>query len=633
MREVGGIVHRLVVDLDDHISGTDSGLFSAAAFFHRAHQHAVAALDPKEISQLRCNVFHHQPAAHPGVDDDDRDRQVEVRQVRQLGHLWHLELTVLTPPRRLVPVGELHLDRHSLTVAADAEIHDAAGRRFLNHPAQLGGTLYRGTVQAYDDVVLVQPGFSGGSVLVDHGDRGSVLFLEFQFAQPLRRNVSDVHSEIRRSAALFRAVIPVPAFARTIVVQPRWLRAGDQRKKKHAKQEAMDHSPSRIKVPPLATDAAEVDIPRIRPDLQHRSATIKLTLCSHRFRPPRSAFAGHTNVRKVTADRVAIGDFDLRPNGDRKIVGKIDGDVAGRRFKRGIVVTASPVRRQQFHNDSPSRSFRLHRRRSVQLDTASAGLGLHTSFRGSQSNAARARLNFRRPSDLAQLHAPATGRGFHLPATFVHPNTAAARLQHRALQSGKNDYASPSTFRLDLALGRCNLDVSSARLQTHVALHAADFNRAPAGFRRYLAADIIQVNISTTTLEVDTSGNPSRVYAAAPGLDLGGLQVPWHIDDKIIRALTISPALRLRHDPSRVSLYRRVDPVRLKFAAGLLFRRCRGPEMNNASHPRLRSTLNPYRTRGQFHPQILRRTQVSSHFLDPVAAFAIHPNFLAECQG
>jgi len=43
--------------------------------------------------------------------------------------------------------------------------------------------------------------------------------------------------------------------------------------------------------------------------------------------------------------------------------------------------------------------------------------------------------------------------------------------------------------------------------------------------------------------------------------------------------------------------------------------------------------VNPYRTRGQFHPQILRRTQVPSHFLDPVAAFAIDPSFLAKSQG
>ncbi len=52
--------------------------------------------------------------------------------------------------------------------------------------------------------------------------------------------------------------------------------------------------------------------------------------------------------------------------------------------------------------------------------------------------------------------------------------------------------------------------------------------------------------------------------------------------------------------------------------------------MNDVGDPRLRSTLNLYRTRVQLHSQILRRAQVSGHFLDPIAAFAIHTSFLAE---
>src|SRR6202035_1995788 len=127
-------------------------------------------------------------------------------------------------------------------------------------------------------------------------------------------------------------------------------------------------------------------------------------------------------------------------------------------------------------------------------------------------------LDFRRPSDVTQFHAPAAGRRFHGPAALLHPNTTPARLQHRALEPGNNHYVSRSTFRLDLAFGGCNLDVSSARLQSHAASHAADLNRAATGFRGALAADVVEVNISTTTLKVDTSGNPSRACAAAPSL-------------------------------------------------------------------------------------------------------------------
>jgi len=94
-------------------------------------------------------------------------------------------------------------------------------------------------------------------------------------------------------------------------------------------------------------------------------------------------------------------------------------------------------RREQLRNDCPGRSLRLHRRRPIQLDTASARLGPHTSLRGIQPNATRPRLNFRRPSDLAQFHGPAAGRGFHGPAALIDPNTTPSRLQDRALQAGK----------------------------------------------------------------------------------------------------------------------------------------------------------------------------------------------------
>src|SRR5258708_13045159 len=107
---------------------------------------------------------------------------------------------------------------------------------------------------------------------------------------------------------------------------------------------------------------------------------------------------------------------------------------------------------------------------------------------------------------------------------------------------GKRDWVQLPLFGVEPAFGGCTLDISSPRPQCHVASPAAAFNRAPAGLRRDLAADIIQVNISTTTLEVDTSGNPGRAGAAAPGLDLGGFQVSRHIDDKIIGALMIPSA-------------------------------------------------------------------------------------------
>jgi hypothetical protein len=143
-----------------------------------------------------------------------------------------------------VPVGQLHLDGHGLTVAADAESHHAARRRFLNHAAQLGGTINRSAVEAYDHVMLVHAGFSRGSVLVDHGDLRSVFFLELQFRKALSGDVVDVDSEVRRSAALF-GIIPVPAIVRAHGIGLRRLRGESQRngkpEKKYAQQHAMHH--------------------------------------------------------------------------------------------------------------------------------------------------------------------------------------------------------------------------------------------------------------------------------------------------------------------------------------------------------------------------------------------------------
>src|SRR5208282_6531392 len=186
---------------------------------------------------------------------------------------------------------------------------------------------------------------------------------------------------------------------------------------------------------------------------------------------------------------------------------------------------------------------------------------------------ARTSFDLRCTANIAQIHAAPAGRRFHRPTALFHPNAAAARLQHRALQAREHDHIPASTFGLDLTLGRCHLDVAPARLQVYVAFHAADINHAAAGLRDYLAADIVEMNISATAIELDTSGNAGGIHVSAPGLDLGEAQVARHIDDKIIGALGIAPA-RFGHDPRCVSLDEGADLVRLKFAAGLFFGRC-----------------------------------------------------------
>src|SRR5271167_90350 len=68
VREIARVVHRLVVNLDDHVSGTEASLLRAAAFLDRAHQNTIAILHAEEFSQLWSDVLHRQSAPRRGSD-------------------------------------------------------------------------------------------------------------------------------------------------------------------------------------------------------------------------------------------------------------------------------------------------------------------------------------------------------------------------------------------------------------------------------------------------------------------------------------------------------------------------------------------------------------------------------------
>src|SRR3984885_7004952 len=121
----------------------------------------------------------------------------------------------------------------------------------------------------------------------------------------------------------------------------------------------IDYRPTTV----LVTDAAKIYISRICTNLQDGAAAIQLTVGSHRFRPPLSAFAGNVNIGKIAADAMPIGDFDLGSNGDRQIVGQINGDVAGRSLQGRVAANSRGG--EQFDNDATRRGLRLYRCRSV----------------------------------------------------------------------------------------------------------------------------------------------------------------------------------------------------------------------------------------------------------------------------
>src|SRR5215831_19754097 len=181
MSEIGGVANRLRIYFDNHISRVESGLVSPASLFDRAHKHAAAVLDAEELPELRSDVFDHQSAAHGGVRDDDRDGQIEIRHDR---NVWHLDIDVAgIECHHLAAISKLHLERQRLSSAAQTERDDATTGGFTNHAPQLCSTFDRRAIQGENDVVLLQSGLAGGSILIDHRHLGALLFLEFESAQ------------------------------------------------------------------------------------------------------------------------------------------------------------------------------------------------------------------------------------------------------------------------------------------------------------------------------------------------------------------------------------------------------------------------------------------------------------------
>src|ERR1700729_119626 len=105
----------------------------------------------------------------------------------------------------------------------------------------------------------------------------------------------------------------------------------------------------------LSTDAAKINTARIRPYLQNRPATIKLTFRRYGFRPPLPTFAGDMYIRKVAPNGQPIRNFDFCPNRNWQIIRQIDSDVTRRGLKGGI--SASAGGRNELNHDSASRSF------------------------------------------------------------------------------------------------------------------------------------------------------------------------------------------------------------------------------------------------------------------------------------
>ncbi len=205
VREVAGVVHGLVVDLDDDVSRAQSGLLRAATLIDRAHQHSIAVLHAEEVAQLRRDVLYHQTAAfRPSRYDPVESRNIDLGNV-DLGNV-HMDIAHTVPIKLVMLVRQLHLDGHWLAIPAQAETHYAAGRHFVDHPPQLCATLDRRAIHGENNVVLLDAGFARRSVLVDHGYLNAFFLFQLQRAQPLRSHIRDVDPKIGTGAAVFAGV-------------------------------------------------------------------------------------------------------------------------------------------------------------------------------------------------------------------------------------------------------------------------------------------------------------------------------------------------------------------------------------------------------------------------------------------
>ena len=194
--EIAGVMHRLVVDLHDYVSGAEACLFRTAAFLDRAHQHSIAILDTEELSQLRADIFHSQTAARRGGYHHHVDRRnVDVRDV-DLGHLKVKVLHVMAHGELLVLVAQLNFHRHRLPVTAQAEGHDAARRHLVDHATQLRSTFNRSAVHGQNHVMLFDARLACRSVLVDHGYLNALFFFQLQRAQPFVGHIRNVDPKV-----------------------------------------------------------------------------------------------------------------------------------------------------------------------------------------------------------------------------------------------------------------------------------------------------------------------------------------------------------------------------------------------------------------------------------------------------
>src|ERR1700730_11877984 len=126
--------------------------------------------------------------------------------------------------------------------------------------------------------------------------------------------------------------------------------------------------------------------------------SVQLALGGGGAGPPLSPFSCNSNLGKIRANTMAVGQFDGRPNGDVQRRHQVDCDVPGGSLQYRIRALRSG---DELGHNTASSGLRPGRGHAVQRNAATAGLSSHRSRRGTETDAAAAGFNFCRARNLA----------------------------------------------------------------------------------------------------------------------------------------------------------------------------------------------------------------------------------------
>ena len=237
---------------------------------------------------------------------------------------------------------------------------------------------------------------------------------------------------------------------------------------------------------------------------------------------------------------------------------------------------------------------------------------MHMSLGGRQLDAAAARFNVRRTTDIAQVDAAATGRHLHLPGALPNFHAAAAGFNVRFLRARVDCDASAAGLGHDLAVGMANRDgpppVCSPRSPFTVPTSIEPPPVSALTLRQCHRTGCFRRRSRLPRARRRQWRRHCRPQFQASPAPFRGEPSDGNSPEK---CRGVSSALPVSHDPRSVALHVRGYFVLLKLAASFLLRRGSKTCMNDIINALLLPATHYHRTHIDFHSQVLDRSQRS----------------------